>query len=45
VSDLIKSAREQAQAIALEKAARSHFMYHLDDDFDALSMGMAEDFH
>lgn len=45
VSDLIKSAREQAQVIALEKAARSHFMYHLDDDFDALSMGMAEDFH
>lgn len=45
VSELISTAREKAQVIAMEKASRSHFMYCLDQDFDALSMGMAEDYH
>lgn len=45
VSDIIKTAREKAQTIALERAALTRCMYDIDRDFDALSMGMSEDFH
>lgn len=45
VSDIIKTAREKAQMIELERVARRACVYDIDRDFDALSMGMAEDFH